>query len=65
MIAKEVVACVAEGREPSVAELFRVAEIIGTEAAGERSIFRWADMAIDSAERLLCIQAAQAALSGS
>ncbi|WP_044330589.1 hypothetical protein [Sphingomonas hengshuiensis] len=63
-IAPEVIACIAEGRDPSVDELLRVADHIWTEVRGTRSAFAWGELTADSSERLLGLRAAQGALVG-
>lgn len=63
-IASEVIDCIAEGRAPSVDELFRVADHIWTDIRGPRSAFTWGELTADSSERLLTLRAAQAALAG-
>lgn len=63
-IAPEVIDCIAEGRDPSVDELFRVAGQIWTDIRGPRSAFAWGELTHDSSERLLSLRAAQAALAG-
>lgn len=63
-IAPEVIACIAEGRDPSVDELFRVAGQIWTDMRGSRSAFAWGELTSDSSERLVSLRAAQAALAG-
>lgn len=60
-----VIDCVATDREPSVQELFRVAERIWSDGAANRSAFRWGRLAPTDAEKLLALRAAQIALSGS
>lgn len=64
-IAPELIACIAEGREPSHAELLRVADQIWSDCLGTRSAFAWGELAADSSERLLTLRAAQHALAGS
>jgi hypothetical protein len=64
-IAPEVIDCIAEGREPDVDELFRVARHIWADVQGPRSAFAWGELTQDSSERLLSLKAAQAALVGS
>jgi hypothetical protein len=63
-IAPEVVASIAEGRDPSIDELFRVAYRIWGDLQGPKSAFAWGQLTADSSERLLALKAAQAALVG-
>lgn len=60
-----VVDCVASDREPTVQELFQVAQRIWTEGAADRSAFRWGMLPSAGSEKLLALRAAQVALSGS
>ncbi|WP_242141036.1 hypothetical protein [Sphingomonas sp. TREG-RG-20F-R18-01] len=60
-----VIDCVATDRQPSVQELFRVAQRIWLDGAADRSAFRWGRLAPTDAEKLLALRAAQVALSGS
>jgi hypothetical protein len=64
LIARPVVDCIADGREPSVHELFEVAERIWTDTRTARSAFSWSDLPVDGSERLISLRAAQAALTG-
>ncbi|RYG88362.1 MAG: hypothetical protein EON59_04655 [Alphaproteobacteria bacterium] len=63
LIAPEVIACIAEGRDPSLAELNRVAETIWADLKAARPAFAWDKPQSDS-ERLLILRAAHAALIG-
>ena len=63
LIAPEVIACIAEGRDPSVAELNRVAEHIRSDLGIARPALAMNARASES-ERLLILRAAQAALTG-
>ncbi|QDX25202.1 hypothetical protein FPZ54_03620 [Sphingomonas suaedae] len=63
LIAPEVIACIAEGRDPSVAELNRVAEHIRADLSIARPALAMNARASES-ERLLILRAAQAALTG-
>lgn len=63
MIAPEVIACIAEGRDPSIAELNRVAEQIRSDLSIARPALAMTERASES-ERLLILRAAQAALTG-
>ena len=60
-----VIDCVAIDRQPSVQELFRVAQRIWSDGAADRSAFRWGRLAPTDTEKLLALRAAQIALSGS
>ncbi|WP_029624172.1 hypothetical protein [Sphingomonas sp. PAMC 26617] len=60
-----VIDCVATDRQPSVQELFRVAQRIWSDGAADRSAFRWSCLAPTDTKKLLALRAAQIALSGS
>lgn len=63
-IAPEIIACIYEGRLPTLGELRRVARRIRNELRGARSVFRWERNA-EARERKLMLRAALAALAGS
>ena len=63
-IAPEIIACIYEGRLPTLGELRRVARRIRNELRGARSVFRWERNA-EAHERKLMLRAALAALAGS
>lgn len=63
-IAPEIIACIAEGRLPTMRELRRVAERIRSELRGARSVFRWGRAMPERIERRLMLRAALAALAG-
>ena len=63
-IAPEIIACIYEGRLPTVGELRRVARRIRDELRGARSVFRW-ERSTEARERKLMLRAALAALAGS
>lgn len=63
-IAPEIIACIAEGRLPTISELRRVAERIRGEFRGARSVFRWSHSGPERAERRMMLRAALAALAG-
>jgi hypothetical protein len=63
-IAPEVIACIADGRQPELAELYRVADRIWRDLGGERSAFSWGQLPHGDSSRLLVLRAAQAALNG-
>lgn len=63
-IAPEIIACIAEGRLPTISELRRVAERIRSELYGGRSVFPWNRTAAEGSERRLMLRAARAALAG-
>lgn len=64
LFANEVIECVSEGRNPTVDELFRLAQRIWQESASERSAFSWDQLAPSHPERLCSLRAAMAAASG-
>jgi hypothetical protein len=64
IFAPEMIACIAEGREPTIDELFRVADRIGADLRGTRSAFAWGELKGDNSERLLTLRAAMTALTG-
>lgn len=63
-IAPEIIACIAEGRLPTISELRRVAERIRSELHGGRSVFAWNRTVAEGSERRLMLRAARAALAG-
>ena len=63
-IAPEIIACIYEGRLPTLSELRRVARRIRDELRGTRSMFRW-DRTAEARERRMMLRAALAALAGS
>lgn len=65
VFADELVACIANGREPSVHELFSLARRVWVESAAERSAFGWDRLPSTHEERLYSLRAAHAALAGS
>ena len=64
LFAHEVVDCVSEGRDLTIAELFRLAERIWLDGAAERSAFAWGQLAPSDPERLSSLRAAVAAAVG-
>jgi hypothetical protein len=62
-IAPEVIACIAEGRDPTITELNRVAEQIWSDVQAARPAFAWGE-AVSGSQRLLALKVAQAALTG-
>lgn len=60
-----VIDCLETDRQPSVEELFRVAQRIWSDGATNGSAFRWGRLAPTDTEKLLALRAAQLALSGS
>lgn len=64
LFAHEVIECVSEGRDPTVQELFRLAERIWQESAVERPAFAWGRLAPSDPERLCSLRAAIAAAAG-
>ena len=65
LFAHEVIECVSEGREPTLHELFRLAERIWQECGSERSAFAWDRLPTSDPERLCSLRAAMAAAVGS
>ena len=65
LIPDQLVSCIATGREPTVHELFAVAERMWIDGAAERSAFAWDRLAPDAGERLTALRNAQLALTGS
>lgn len=65
LIANPVIDCIAAGRDPTVHELFHVAERIWTDAGAMRSASSWSELPVNGSERLASLKAAKAALSGS
>jgi hypothetical protein len=63
-IAPEIIACIAEGRNPTIYELSRLADRIASEAWGTDSAFSWGALTNDASLRLISLRFAQAALSG-
>ena len=64
LFAREVVDCVSQGREPTVPELFHVAERMWAEGAGGRSALAWGNLPPEGVERVSYLRAAQVALCG-
>ncbi|RYG86269.1 MAG: hypothetical protein EON59_10375 [Alphaproteobacteria bacterium] len=64
LMPEHLVDCIATGREPTVHELFAVAERIWIDGAAERSAFAWDRLAADADERLIALRGAQIALTG-
>jgi hypothetical protein len=62
-IAPEIIACISEGREPTVVELGRVADRIDSDLHSGRSVFAWDRDAI-AARRMTSMRVALAALAG-
>ena len=65
LIADQLVGCIANDRDPTVGELFAVAERLWTEGSAGRSAFAWGRLPPDSIARPIALRAAQLALSGS
>ncbi len=63
-IAPEVIACIAEGRSPTLDELYRVVHRIEAEVQGAGPAFAWGAPGGDGSARLLSLRAAHAALTG-
>lgn len=64
LFADEVVECIAEGRDPSLEELFTVAQRIWADGAADRSAFAWGKLPAASPDRVEALRAAQLALCG-
>ena len=64
LIPDQLVNCIATGREPTVHELFAVAERMWIDGAAERSAFAWDRLAPDASDRLTALRNAQLALTG-
>ena len=60
----QVVECISTGRDPTLQELFEVAERMWTDGAAGRSAFGWGRLPPDSSDRLTALHGAQLALSG-
>jgi hypothetical protein len=60
----EIVECLSDGRGPSVAELFSVAERIWVDVGPDRSAFDWGQLPPAAPDRLSAVRAALFALSG-
>ena len=65
VIPDQLVDCIANDRDPTVQELFALAERMWTDASGTRSAFAWGGLSPVSSDRLLALRSAQLALSGS
>jgi hypothetical protein len=64
LIASEMVDCMAEGRDPTVHELFIVAGRIWVDGSAHRSAFAWGHLAAASTDRVMALRAAKLALCG-
>lgn len=64
LMPEQLVDCIATGREPTVHELFAVAERMWIDGAAERSAFAWDRLVPDASERLIALRSAQLALTG-
>jgi hypothetical protein len=62
-IAPEIIACISEGRDPTIHELARVADRIDRDLFGARSVFAW-DRDVVAARRMTSMRIALAALAG-
>lgn len=65
LIAVQIVDCIATGLDPTLHELFAVAERMWTDGAADRSAFAWGALPPDSKDRLIALRRARAALGGS
>lgn len=61
----QVIDCMASGRNPTVQELFVIAERIWTDGASGRSAFSWGRLPPNSDDRRNALRGAQLALTGS
>jgi hypothetical protein len=59
------ISCVAAGRDPTVPELFDLAERMWTESATDRSAFAWGQLHPASTDRVVALRSALVAFSGS
>lgn len=57
LFAREAVACMSEGRDPTVRELFVVAQRIWVDGADRRSAFAWGWLPAASPDRLASLRA--------
>jgi hypothetical protein len=64
LIAGPVIDCIASGRDPTVHELFHVAERFWLDAGELASVMSWSELSPNGKERLASLKAAKAALSG-
>lgn len=64
-VAPEIIACVGEGRDPTVPELGRLADRVHLEIWGSRTAFAWGAEQRDNGTRLASFRIAHAALTGS
>jgi hypothetical protein len=64
LFAHEVIECVSEGREPTVHELFCLAERIWQESNAHRPAFAWGTLAPTDPDRVGSLRAALAATMG-
>ena len=60
----EIIECMGTGRDPTVQELYAVAERIWTDGSAGRSALSWGRLALNSGDRLKAIRGAQLALYG-
>lgn len=60
----QLVDCLANGRDPTVQELFTIAERIWTDGGAGRSAFSWGRLQPGSGDRLNALRGAHQALSG-
>lgn len=64
LMPEQIIECISTGRDPTVQELFEVAERIWTDGATGRSAFGWGRLSPDCDDRLVALRGAQLALSG-
>lgn len=65
LIPSPVLDCIADGRDPTIHELFHVAERIWTDTRSTQSAFSWSYLPAHGSERPASLRAARVALSGS
>jgi hypothetical protein len=58
------ISCVATGRDPTVPELFDLAERMWTESAADRSAFAWGELHPACTDRVVALRSALVAFSG-
>lgn len=64
LVADALVDCIATGRDPTIHDLFALAQRMWVEGAPNRSAFAWDRLASDGSDRLIAMRWAHAALSG-
>jgi hypothetical protein len=64
LIAHPVIDCIAADRNPTLHELYHVAERIWADVGATTSSLSWSELPVNGVERLALLRAAKAALSG-